>query len=183
MIEKRHVLIVEDDRSVRNTMCRALRDAGYGVSPYGSSHAALSALEGDGPAEMLISAVRMPPGQPHGFALARMARIRRPDIKIIYVTAYPELAKDDSAAELGPVIQKPFAVDELVSQVAAQLADTNVPISSPAAADGIRDDAERPMPSRPNVIETARLLRREQVGQHDRVTTRTGSGNRSTLRH
>jgi DNA-binding NtrC family response regulator len=151
MNDKTHVLIVEDDRSVRNTMCGALRDAGYAVSPYGSSHAALSALEGDHPAEILISAVRMPPGQPHGFALARMARIRRPDIKIIYVTAYPELAKEDSAAELGPVIEKPFAVDEL--------AETKAPVSSPGA---VRD--ERPTPPRPKLIETARLLRREQVG-------------------
>jgi len=60
------------------------------VEPAGAGHVtfrepmeALNALE-TAPFEILITRVRLPIGQPNGVAVARMARMKRPSIKLVF---------------------------------------------------------------------------------------------------
>ena len=52
-----------------------------------------------------------------------MARLRRPDIKIIYLTGY-NIPGIDKETNIGPVLRKPIEAEELVRAIAAELADS-----------------------------------------------------------
>jgi DNA-binding LytR/AlgR family response regulator len=60
------------------------------------------------------------PGGVNGMAMARMARVRQPSIKTVYVTGYNIRAAKAGAD--GPILRKPFADERLVSAVRDALA-------------------------------------------------------------
>ncbi len=60
---------------------------------------------------------------PHGFALARMAQRRRPAIKVIYVTAYPERAELGAPLPGSKLLGKPIDADALIAAVDAFFPD------------------------------------------------------------
>jgi YesN/AraC family two-component response regulator len=74
----------------------------------------LELLEGDQPIDLMLTDIVMP-DRVNGLALARMARLRRPDIKLLYVTGYdiPGLATE----ALGPMLRKPFGDDDFLDAV------------------------------------------------------------------
>lgn len=53
----------------------------------------------------------------NGFALARMARLKRLDIKCIYITGYDIPAQEAR----GPILRKPFSDGALLTEVAQAL--------------------------------------------------------------
>ena len=55
----------------------------------------------------------------HGFALARMARARRPSINVIYVTGFPELAAAETPLSGSKLLVKPIDPDALIAAVDA----------------------------------------------------------------
>jgi DNA-binding LytR/AlgR family response regulator len=57
------------------------------------------------------------PGQPHGFALARMARRRVPSLPIIYVTAHPDRAEPERDTALGEIFEKSQGFEALIAQI------------------------------------------------------------------
>jgi len=70
------VLLVDDDDGFRYAAAEALEEAGFAVSAAPDYRQALEILEGDLPVDLLVTDVYMPE-RIHGFALARMARMRR----------------------------------------------------------------------------------------------------------
>jgi hypothetical protein len=49
----------------------------------------------------------------HGFAPARMARMKHPQIRCIYITAYDA----PTTEAIGPILQKPFAVSVRIAEI------------------------------------------------------------------
>lgn len=78
------ILVVHDEVDKCATLCAALRGAGYDAVPRTSSLEALSDLDGAEPWAALVTRARFARGQPNGVALARMARMKRPGIKIVF---------------------------------------------------------------------------------------------------
>ncbi len=64
-----------------------MRAAGFEVVIAPDYRLALEELESSLPIDLLITDIVMPE-RVNGIALSRMARMRRPDIKVIYLTAY-----------------------------------------------------------------------------------------------
>jgi CheY-like chemotaxis protein len=64
-----------------------------------------------------ITAILMP-DRIHGFALARMARMRRPELKVLYLTAY-DLPTDEA---IGKVLRKPVTDTMLADEIRRALA-------------------------------------------------------------
>jgi hypothetical protein len=60
------------------------------------------------------------PDRVNGVALSRMAQMRRPGLKVIYLTAYDIPGIEDEA--VGPVLRKPIDEDRLVAEVKRILA-------------------------------------------------------------
>jgi PAS domain S-box-containing protein len=114
------ILLVDDDPDVRAVAAEMLRDAGHVVIEAGSGGAALERLGRDEPhIGMLIADVAMP-GM-NGFELARAARQERPDLPILFVTGFADMARSEEGRR-ETVLQKPFRADELNAKVAEVLA-------------------------------------------------------------
>ncbi len=112
------ILFVEDDAAFHYAAAKALREAGFEVVAAPDYLTALAALDSNQGIDILLTDVVMPKGV-NGFALARMARLRRRRLKIIYVTAYDVPIQE---AE-GTVLRKPIEPEALVAHVKAILAE------------------------------------------------------------
>ena len=54
------ILVVEDDRELRDLLTDVLRDAGYRATSYASAGAALEGLAGGTPTDLVITDLMMP---------------------------------------------------------------------------------------------------------------------------
>lgn len=111
------ILLVDDEESFRYAATRALECAGFAVAAAPDFRAALEVLDGDRPVDLLVTDIVMPE-RIHGFALARMARMRRMGLKVLYLTAY-DVPTVEAA---GKVLRKPLTDQQLVDEVRAALA-------------------------------------------------------------
>jgi CheY-like chemotaxis protein len=102
---------IDDDEVLCYAIAKALRNAGFAVSLAPDHRLALRILEGPQPLDLLITDLVMPGGV-NGFALARMGRMRRLDLRVLYVTGY-DLPIDEG---MGKVLRKPISLDVLVSE-------------------------------------------------------------------
>jgi two-component system cell cycle sensor histidine kinase/response regulator CckA len=116
------LLLVEDDRSVRELAERIFRDRGYKVTVTADGKAALRAFAA-APLEidLIVTDLIMP--SMNGRELVQALHQIRPDVKALYVSGYTE----DEIIRRGlhdPTIaflQKPFTADELVNKVRSLL--------------------------------------------------------------
>jgi DNA-binding NtrC family response regulator len=121
----RTVLVVDDDDAVRGAVSEAFRIAGYQVIAVSTTSAALCELDARRAINLAIVDVKMPPGHPHGFALARMARFRQPTLRFVFISGCPEIVDPDVVEyeePLGPVLLKPVRIAELIEAADAALA-------------------------------------------------------------
>lgn len=111
---KRHILLVEDDEACLTACSTALRNAGYMVSEAGDFRVALEILESDRPLDLLLVDIVMPDSV-NGIALSRMARLRRPNLRVVYVTGYRIPGAEREA--LGPILYKPVDPEQLIAEM------------------------------------------------------------------
>jgi CheY-like chemotaxis protein len=81
---------------------------------------ALGILEAEQPLDLLLVDIVMPDGI-NGIALSRMARMRRRDLKVIYITGYSIPGVEREA--LGPVLRKPVDNQQLIEEIARVLTE------------------------------------------------------------
>jgi CheY-like chemotaxis protein len=113
------LLLVDDDLLFGEAAAAVLRSAGFEVVLAPDYRLALEDLESTRPIDLLITDIVMP-DRVNGIALSRMARMRRPKLKIIYVTAYDLPGVQDEA--LGLILSKPVDLDRLLAEVRRALA-------------------------------------------------------------
>ena len=107
------VLLVEDDPQVRMLVRTVLEELGYKAMEAVDGQAALPILESDAPINLLVTDVGLP-GM-NGRQVADIARQRRPELPVLFITGYAANAAE-RAAFLAPgmrMISKPFPVDGL----------------------------------------------------------------------
>ena len=113
------ILFVDDDQVLAVALAQVLRGAGYEVQLAPDYRLALEVLESNAPVDLLVCDIVMP-DRVNGLALGRMARLRRPELKIIYVTGHDIPGVGDEA--LGPVLRKPIDNDLFVAEIERVLA-------------------------------------------------------------
>ena len=113
------ILLAEDDTSMREYLQRALQRVGYEVSAVGCGTEAVPLLESE-QFDLLLTDIVMP--QVHGFALARMAKVRRPSLRVLYMSGYNDLPQHERGMAFGKVVEKPSEPEKLVEEVRAALA-------------------------------------------------------------
>ena len=116
-----HVLLVEDDASVRLLVASVLDELGYAVIEVADPRLAAPILESNRPVDLMVSDVGLP-GM-NGRQLAEIARQHRPDLPILFVTGYAENAAIRSSF-LGrnmDMITKPFSLDVLSAKISEML--------------------------------------------------------------
>ena len=112
------ILVVEDDAAVREIAVALLEDRGYRVLEAGDGRTALGVLDEHPDIDLLLTDVVMPGGM-GGPDLARNARERRPDLKVLYTSGYTENAIVHGGVldEGVEMIGKPYQTEELAQKV------------------------------------------------------------------
>jgi len=124
------VLIVDDDASLRETLCRMVASVGYAVDGAEDSHAAIACCAKRAP-DIIITDIYMPAGD--GFELLNWLRNHGMSIPVIAMSGsnsgtgeYDQLSV---AAHLGAaaVLDKPFRQSKLVETIDRVLANRGAP--------------------------------------------------------
>ena len=116
-----HILLVEDDESLRKFLAQALVRAGHNVTDFGdgeSAHQCLLEFRFD----LLLTDIVMPGMD--GIELAKRAAEMNPEMKIMFITGFAAVALHPSsnAPKQAKVLSKPFHLREIVAEVERMMA-------------------------------------------------------------
>lgn len=118
------VLVVDDEPAVRALVVDTLSDLGHNVLEAEDGPSAVTLLESDRRIDLLITDVGLPKGM-NGRQLADVARLARPDLRILFITGYAENAAVGNG-HLDPgmhILTKPFEMDALSLRIQQLTAD------------------------------------------------------------
>ncbi len=129
------VLVVDDDRAVRESLRRSLEFNGYAVSLACDGAEALAAIAGSAPDALVID-VMMP--RLDGIETTRALRSAGNDLPILVLTARDSVGDRVEGLDAGAddYLTKPFALDELLARLRALLRRAH----APADDDGLDED-------------------------------------------
>ena len=115
--EEEIILVVEDDERVRHMSVDALRELGYTVVQASGAAQALEVLAIQPKISLLFTDVVMP--DINGRRLAEMARVRRPDLKVLFTTGYTRNAVvHNGVLDAGVAfLPKPFTIEQLSRKI------------------------------------------------------------------
>jgi len=115
------ILVVDDERAVRESLERALDLEGYEVELAADGEAALERLDAAAPADAVILDVLMPGID--GLEVCRRLRARRNSVPVLMLTARAEVDSRVAGLDAGAddYLAKPFALAELLARLRALL--------------------------------------------------------------
>ncbi|GAA4547257.1 response regulator transcription factor [Pseudonocardia xishanensis] len=114
------ILVVDDDRAVRESLRRSLAFNGYQVDLAGDGYAALEAVDAQRPDAMILD-VMMP--RLDGLEVCRRMRAAGDELPILVLTARDAVSDRVSGLDAGAddYLPKPFALEELLARLRALL--------------------------------------------------------------
>lgn len=118
-----HILVAEDEETLRSLVRRALTEDGHEVSVASNGAEALDLLgRGDMKFDLLLTDIKMPVMD--GIALALAAARDDPNLSILLMSGYADQRERGHGLQalVYDIIAKPFAVAELCTVVADALA-------------------------------------------------------------
>jgi two-component system response regulator MprA len=129
-----HVLVVDDDRAVRESLRRSLEFNGYAVTLAADGAEALASIAGR-PPDALVIDVMMP--RLDGIETTRALRTAGNDLPNLGLTARDSVGDRVEGLDAGAddYLTKPFALDELLARLRAMLRRVH-----PATSDGLDDE-------------------------------------------
>src|SRR6266513_330474 len=132
------VWIVDDDRSIRWVLEKALAREGIAYKTFSSAYEVLQALAIRQP-QVLVSDIRM--SGESGLILLDKVKERFPQLPVIIMTAYSDLDSAVAAFQGGAFeyLPKPFDVDHAVALIRRAMVEAPVQMPVEAAADGARE--------------------------------------------
>ncbi len=154
----RTLLIADDDAAFRNRIARALELRGFIVTAVGSVAEALAQTAR--PPAFAVLDLRL--GDGNGLELVGPLRQARPDIRIVVLTGYGNIATAVAAVKEGAVdyLAKPADADDVTDALLAPTGELALPPENPMSADRVRwEHIQRVYElCNRNVSETARRL-------------------------
>ena len=116
MIDTKKVWIVDDDKSIRWVLEKALAKEDVSIASFADPLVVLEQIKHEQP-DVIISDIRMPGMD--GIALLEQIKLHSPNVPVIIMTAYSDLDRAVSAFREGAFeyLSKPFDVDEVVNLV------------------------------------------------------------------
>jgi two-component system nitrogen regulation response regulator GlnG len=136
MEHSNRIFVIDDDRSIRWVLEKALAAADLEVETFESGNAALAAITREEPA-VIVSDIRMPGID--GLALLERIRGAHPELPVIIMTAHSDLDSAVAAFKGGAFeyLPKPFDIDDAVALVSRAL-ETRAQHPAPAVASDTR---------------------------------------------
>jgi len=137
-----HILVVDDDRSIREALERGLRLEGFHVQSVENGQLAIDQVETNLPSLMILD-INMP--VMNGIQVTRYLRNINVDIPICILSARDEISDRVSGLEVGAddYIVKPFAFEELLARVKALLRRNRIISTSSVEVGELRVDPNR----------------------------------------
>jgi two-component system, cell cycle response regulator CpdR len=116
-----HILLAEDDESLRRFLAQALSKAGHEVTDFGDGADAFECLKGFR-FDLLLTDIVMPGMD--GIELAKRAAELNQALKIMFITGFAAVALHPSsnAPKQAKVLSKPFHLREIVAEVDRMIA-------------------------------------------------------------
>ena len=112
------IVVALNEPGFADRAAAVLAERGYDAKALPDSMAALDALEGAYRIELLVTCPNFSAGKPNGVALVRIARRRRPDLKVLFVGP-PKL--EEFTAGLGSYRYSPVTVGDVIDAAVAML--------------------------------------------------------------
>ena len=116
-----HILLAEDDESLRKFLAAALVKAGHIVTDFGDGDEAWECIQGF-TFDLLLTDIVMPGMD--GIELAKRAAELNDGLKIMFITGFAAVALHPSsnAPKQAKVLSKPFHLREIVAEVERMIA-------------------------------------------------------------
>ena len=117
-----HILLAEDDESLRKFLAQALVRAGHEVTDFGDGSEAWECLKAVAAFDLLLTDIVMPGMD--GIELAKRAAEMNAALKIMFITGFAAVALHPSsqAPKQAKVLSKPFHLREIVAEVDRMIA-------------------------------------------------------------
>jgi two-component system cell cycle response regulator CpdR len=117
-----HILLAEDDESLRKFLAAALVKAGHAVTDFGDGSEAYECVQGEANFDLLLTDIVMPGMD--GIELAKRAAELNGELKIMFITGFAAVALHPAsgAPKQAKVLSKPFHLREIVAEVDRMLA-------------------------------------------------------------
>jgi CheY-like chemotaxis protein len=115
---ERHVLVVEDDRDVRDSLLEVLEDNAYAPLAASNGKEALERLRASGvrPCVILLD-VMMPVMDGWGFRAAQTEDAQLSEIPVVVLTAHASAAQTARDMHAAGYLKKPVSIDDLLEAV------------------------------------------------------------------
>jgi CheY-like chemotaxis protein len=110
------VLIVDDDRAIRELLADVLGDEGYEARWAEHGEVALQVL-GEWPADLIVLDMAMPVMDGTAFRAVQLAHPEWKSIPVVVLSATAGFLSEDATIGAKAVLGKPFEVDELLELV------------------------------------------------------------------
>jgi CheY-like chemotaxis protein len=132
-----HVLVVEDDESVRASVCAMLEGLGYRVRSAVDAEQGLRLLHDGVPADLLFTDVVMP-GPLRAPDMVRQALALRPGLAVLYTSGYTRDAVLHAAPGREPLLmKKPYRREQLAQKIREALETQPQPTTPQASGQRI----------------------------------------------
>lgn len=115
-ISAKRIVLVDDDRDMRNLLQQLIAEAGHTVEAFDTAAAALDYLS-ENPADSLISDLKLPGMD--GAALVEAVHRAQPDLNIVMLTGSASVADRERALEAGAnaYLVKPVTLEDLMESI------------------------------------------------------------------
>jgi two-component system, cell cycle sensor histidine kinase and response regulator CckA len=118
--QAKRILLVENERAIRDFLARCLAAEGYDVRAAANGQEALHLCGPRSHIDLIVTDVNLP--DVNGPDVVRHIREQMPDVRVMFMTGGPDTVRSLEKGGGFPVLAKPFSTAELVSAVRRALA-------------------------------------------------------------
>ena len=111
------VIVAHDDKATRELAVAALIAAGLTAVGFHDLMAALNAVEDDSRVRVLVARIDFGAGKLNGVTLARMLKLKRPDVKILFLALPENREHAEAVGEFLPMPLVPYLLVDTVGRM------------------------------------------------------------------
>src|SRR5450755_4445604 len=128
------ILVADDEEGVRTFLAESLERAGHDVTQVADGAAAIRAAREE-PFDVVLTDLHMPGTD--GMAVVRTVRTEQPDVEVIVLTAFGDVATAVEAMKLGAYdyLQKPVSSPTAIRELVAGAIERRVKLAAPVRAE------------------------------------------------